>query len=204
MSLSELYSNSTSVSDFCESYFEYFSSKLRDAKLIQSCSDVLNTLTTISGDGGRIYFCGNGGSASTANHFAADIGNNTRSDGYPAMITESLCSNEALVTAIGNDYGYSKLFVRQLEDKLSSRDCVVAISASGNSPNVLEAISFAKELGATTIGLTGFDGGKLRDLADINFHAPFEKGEYGPVEDYHLMLNHFIVSTLRLQRLGHP
>ena len=165
---------------------------------------MLELLQNVMVNKGIIYFCGNGGSASTANHFAADLGNNTRSVGDPPFLTESLCCNEALVTAIGNDFGYENIFTRQLEHRLTSRDAVVAISASGNSPNVLNAISLAKEIGAKTVGLSGFDGGRLKLLVDVSFHAPFKKGEYGPVEDYHLMLNHFLVSAIRLQRFGHP
>ncbi len=204
MSLLEYFSSSNSITGFCDQYFRYFASKFTDAGFSSDCERVLLALEGIAKKGGRIYFCGNGGSASTANHFAADLGNNTRVEGFPNFITESLCCNEALVTAIGNDYGYEKIFSRQLEDRLCSIDGVVAISASGNSPNVIEAVTLAKERGASTIGLTGFDGGKLREAVDISFHAPFAKGEYGPVEDFHLMINHFVVTTLRLQRLGHP
>lgn len=204
MPLSELYGEGGDPSEFCRRYFEYFASRLSSQKLLDSCNQALDVFKRVAERGGRIFFCGNGGSASTANHFAADLGNNTQAEGFPPFVTESLCCNEALVTAIGNDYGYENIFTRQLETQLSSKDVVVAISASGNSPNVLNAIRLAKEYGAETIGLTGFDGGQLKQMVDVSFHADFEKGEYGPVEDYHLMLNHYLVTAIRLQRLGHP
>ena len=96
----------------------------------------------------------------------------------------------------GNDYGYDRIFVMQLEPLLSEGDVVVAISASGNSPNVVQAIEFANERKAVTVGLTGFDGGRLGELCEIHVHVPSARGEYGPVEDAHMVLDHLVMSYL--------
>jgi D-sedoheptulose 7-phosphate isomerase len=100
------------------------------------------------------------------------------------------------VTAIANDDGYEQLFVQQLAVLMRPGDLVVAISASGNSPNVLRAVEYANANGAATIGLTGFDGGKLKGLARHAVHVPTAKGEYGPVEDAHMVLDHLVASSL--------
>lgn len=136
-----------------------------------------------------IYFIGNGGSAATASHFANDIGIGTGALKKPFRAV-SLCDNNAVMTAIANDFGYEQLFVRQLQTRMLPGDVVVAISASGNSPNVIRAIDWANAHEAVTVGLTGFDGGSLMKAAQIGVHVATEKGEYGPVEDVHMVLDH--------------
>lgn len=140
--------------------------------------------------GGQIFFIGNGGSAATASHFANDFGGL----GYKV---QSLTDNVATITAIGNDFGYEKIFVNQLKNHLNKGDLVVAISASGNSPSIIEAVKYANEAGAITVGLTGFDGGKLKELCWTSVHVPTLKGEYGPVEDIHMIFDHLITNYLR-------
>lgn len=142
-----------------------------------------------------IFFIGNGGSASTASHFANDLSIGTRTKNRPFK-TLSLTDNASIITAIGNDFGYDEVFLRQLKTLARPEDVVVAISASGNSPNVIKAIEYANEKGCKTIGLTGFDGGKLRQIAQHSIHVPAEKGEYGPVEDVHMVLDHLISGYL--------
>jgi D-sedoheptulose 7-phosphate isomerase len=109
----------------------------------------------------------------------------------------SLTDNVAVLTAIANDIAYADVFVRQLEGLLRPGDVVVAISASGNSPNVVRAIEYARSHGAVTVGLTGFDGGRLKALCDEAVHVATPPGEYGPVEDTHLVLDHLITGYLR-------
>ena len=149
-------------------------------------------------EGRRIFFLGNGGSAATASHFANDIGIGTRSDGPPFKAL-SLTDNNAVLTCLANDLGYDSVFVEQLRLHLEPGDVVVAISASGSSPNVLRAVDLAKERGNATIGLTGFDGGELRKRVQIAIHVPSERGEYGPVEDAHMVLDHLISSYLAMR-----
>lgn len=141
----------------------------------------------------RIFFIGNGGSAATASHFANDFSQGIPRKGKPFRAI-SLTDNVAVITAVGNDRGYDQIFVEQLKPLLQSGDLVVAISASGNSPNVLKAIDYANTHGGHTIGMVGFNGGKLKDICEVSIHVPTEKGEYGPVEDVHMVMDHLIAS----------
>jgi D-sedoheptulose 7-phosphate isomerase len=143
----------------------------------------------------QVFIMGNGGSASTATHFVCDLAKNTRTDGWPHFRVIGLTDNMAIFSALANDEGYSNVFVQQLEIFLQPEDIVIAISASGNSPNVLKAVEYARQVGAQTIGFTGFDRGKLGDMVDINLHTPSNSIEH--VEDIHLMLEHLISKALR-------
>ena len=104
----------------------------------------------------------------------------------------SLTDNMAVITAVGNDDGYEHIFTKQLQNFAKPKDVLVAISASGNSPNIIHAVEFAKSRDLKVIGLTGFDGGKLREMSDIRIHVETRKGEYGPVEDVHMFVDHLI------------
>jgi len=143
-----------------------------------------------------VFFIGNGGSAATASHFANDISIGTRTGDKKPFRAVSLTDNVAVMTALANDEGYDRMFVDQLRVHMRAGDSLVAISASGNSPNLIEAVDYATSRGATVIGLTGFDGGKLREKSDISLHVPTAKGEYGPVEDVHMIFDHLIGSYL--------
>jgi D-sedoheptulose 7-phosphate isomerase len=143
----------------------------------------------------RIFFIGNGGSAATASHFANDIAIGSKSWERPFRAI-SLAENVAVMTAIANDDGYGEIFTQQLRALMSPGDALVAISVSGNSPNVVAAVEYALESGARVVGLTGFDGGRLRELAHVNVHVPTAVGEYGPAEDVHMVFDHLIGSYL--------
>ena len=146
--------------------------------------------------GRAVFFIGNGGSAATASHFANDIGIGTRTGGKQPFRAISLTDNVAVMTALANDEGYDRVFVDQLKVQMRDGDSLVAISASGNSPNVIAAVEYAKSRDATVVGLTGFDGGALRRMSDIALHVDTAKGEYGPVEDVHMIFDHLIGSYL--------
>jgi D-sedoheptulose 7-phosphate isomerase len=143
----------------------------------------------------RILFLGNGGSAATAGHFANDLTIGTKSWNRPFRAL-SLTDNVAVVTAVANDYGYEQIFVRQLQTLCEPKDLVVLISASGNSPNIVAAARWAQENGVLTVALTGFDGGRLAGLARISVCVPTEIGEYGPVEDGHMAIDHLVAAYL--------
>lgn len=147
--------------------------------------------------GRTVYFVGNGGSAATASHWANDLSLGTCVPGVSPIRAMSLTDNMAVLSALGNDRGYADIFVGQLEMLFQPGDVLIAISASGNSPNILRAIEFANAHGGTTVGLIGFDGGRMKSLCDICIHAETPKGEYGPVEDIHLILDHLVTSYLR-------
>jgi D-sedoheptulose 7-phosphate isomerase len=155
----------------------------------------IQTLIDARLSGARIFFIGNGGSASTASHFANDVGIGSRTWHKPFRAI-SLCDNLAVVTALANDYGYADVFVRQLMVQMQSGDVVVAISVSGNSPNILKAVRYANDNGGITVGLTGFDGGELRRIARVAVHVPTNRGEYGPAEDAHMVIDHLVGAFL--------
>lgn len=146
-------------------------------------------------DGRQIFTLGNGGSASTATHMVCDLAKNTRQPGWPHYKVIGLSDNWAIFSAYGNDDGYENVFALQLANLVQPDDIVVAISTSGNSPNVLRAVELANQRGALTIGMTGFNAGKLGDMVDIHLHVPSDCIEQ--VEDIHLMLEHLITKALR-------
>ena len=142
----------------------------------------------------RFYIIGNGGSSATASHMANDLAVGLKRRDIVSIDAISLGDNAAVTSAIANDIGYENIFYMQLKDVLNPDDVILAISCSGNSPNIVKAIQYAQEVGSTVIGVSGFDGGKLKEIADIQFHIDASEGEYGLVEDIHMILDHIIYS----------
>lgn len=146
---------------------------------------------------GTVFVLGNGGSASTASHFACDLAKGTRTPGQRPFRVIPLTDNVPLLTAWGNDDCYEAVFAEQLATLVRRGDVVVIISASGNSPNVLRAAAVAREVGARTIAWTGETGGQLAPLADIAVRVPLASIEQ--VEDAHLTIAHSLCVTLRAE-----
>jgi len=142
-----------------------------------------------------IFVMGNGGSATTASHFVCDLSKNTRVTNWPHFRVIGLTDNVAAITAYANDEGYENVFAQQLAGLVRPGDVVIAISASGKSPNVLKAVELANRVGAMTNGLTGFDGGLLAGMVKKNVHIPSDRIEQ--VEDLHLMVEHMLVTAVR-------
>jgi D-sedoheptulose 7-phosphate isomerase len=138
----------------------------------------------------QVYILGNGGSATTAAHFTRDLKVGAAIKGKPKIRVEGLADNIAVVTSIANDVDYNSIFEHQLVDRLEEGDVVIAISCSGNSPNVIKAVEYASARGAATIGLTGFGGGKLAKIAGTSMI--FISKDYGQLEDIHMSLAHVI------------
>ncbi|MCI4365587.1 MAG: SIS domain-containing protein [Thermoplasmata archaeon] len=154
-----------------------------------------------------IFFFGNGGSASTASHFVVDIAKGTRSSLTPGPTPHrfrclALNDNVPSVMAWANDADYSRVFAEQLRNLAVAGDVVVAISGSGNSPNVLEAVRVAREMGVATIGLTGIGGGKLKNLVDVPLVVPSPSMQH--TEDVHLFVLHFLMGFLRDEHPSPP
>ena len=186
-----LFAQHDDASGFARGYFEYLASVFERVDQ-DAVARFIEVLESAREENRTVFFCGNGGSAATASHFQNDL---TRWRTEPMRVV-SLTDNVAVITALANDYGYEHIFVMQLETLLRPKDVVVAISASGNSPNVVNAIEFANRADATTVGLTGFDGGRLAELVDVQVHVPTAPGEYGPVEDVHMAIDHLVMSYL--------
>mgnify|MGYP002038079571 FL=1 len=192
--IDQIYSESLSIKDYSKSYIDYLSSVLSNISLTD-IEKFVEVLLEARERESSIFFIGNGGSAATASHFANDIAIGTRTYEKPFRAI-SLCDNQAVITAIANDDGYEKIFSQQLQVLLKKQDVVVAISASGNSPNLLDAIDTAKKMNTITVGISAFDGGKMKEMVDISVHVPTEKGEYGPAEDAHMVLDHLVSNYL--------
>lgn len=179
---------------FASSYLDYLSQVLKGI----DATDIgrfVATLLDARERGATVFFIGNGGSAATASHFANDLSIGTNSYNKPFRVI-SLTDNQAIITAIGNDFGYQDIFVRQLQVLGKSGDVVVGISASGNSPNLLSAFEYAKLVGIKTVAITAFDGGKMKLMADEGVHVPTAPKEYGPAEDAHMILDHLVGAYL--------
>jgi D-sedoheptulose 7-phosphate isomerase len=149
-----------------------------------------------------IFTCGNGGSAAIANHFVCDHTKGTRADTDLLPRIHSLVANIEINTAIANDMAYDQVFSYQLQSYASPGDVLVVISSSGNSPNIVNALLWAKDHGVSTIAMTGFDGGKARDLADMPLYVAAHN--YGVVEDVHQSLMHALAQFLRQRHMTDP
>ena len=162
---------------------------------LQLIADVIGVLQHARMQGNQVLIMGNGGSASTASHFVCDLAKNTRHEGLPHFRAIGLTDNMALFSAYANDEGYENVFSQQLANLIKPGDVVIGISASGNSKNVINAIEEAQKYNVTTIGFTGFDGGRLGEIVNINIHVQSNIIEH--VEDVHLMLEHIIIKVIK-------
>lgn len=192
--LDEFFEDSKTVGDFGEAYAGYVSACLQSIDF-GKVQEFVNLLIVKREQRKTVYFIGNGGSAATASHFANDLAIGTRTPKKPFKVV-SLTDNNAVMTAIGNDFGYDELFSAQLKILMEPGDVLVAISASGNSPNIIKGVEYAHSLNNKVVGLTGFSGGELKKLCDINIHVESNRGEYGPVEDVHMFIDHLVGSYL--------
>ena len=147
-----------------------------------------------------IYIMGNGGSAATASHFVNDF--NKGVSEYIDQKFRFICLNDNVSTimAIANDISYNAIFEFQLQGKVTENDLVVGISGSGNSTNVIKAIELANEVGAKTIGLTGYDGGKLKQIVDLSVHVPIMSMQI--TEDIHMIFDHLVMSIFYRELCG--
>ncbi|MBM6885160.1 D-sedoheptulose-7-phosphate isomerase [Pseudoflavonifractor phocaeensis] len=159
---------------------------------VEQINAALNLLNETRQRKGRIYICGNGGSAATASHFQNDFNKGVSEYIEVPFRFHCLNDNVATLMAIANDIGYEEVFRFQLRNNLEENDVLVAISGSGNSPNVIHAVEYAKEHGCKIIGLTGFSGGKLKELSDISLHAPVNSMQV--TEDIHMIFDHLMMS----------
>lgn len=141
----------------------------------------------------KMLFCGNGGSASDAQHIAAELSGRFYSD-RPPLYAEALHVNSSYVTAVANDYGYDETYARMLEACGRKGDILVGISTSGNSPNVVKALKKANEISLTTIGFTGVNGGKMNDICDIMIKIPSD--DTPRIQEAHILVGHIICQLI--------
>lgn len=156
---------------------------------------VVGAVRQIRDEGRHVFIMGNGGSAATASHMACDLAKTSIVSGDRRIRAIALTDNAPLMTAWANDAAYADVFAEQLLNLIQPGDLVIAISTSGNSPNVLKAVDVAKKAGAITVGFTGYPGGKLRDMVDMVVTVP--GGRIEQAEDGHVILDHVIAVALR-------
>jgi len=169
---------------------------------LKALEKIIEVLAQARGAGKQIFIFGNGGSAATASHFANDLNKLASMGSKKKFKAIALTDNVSLITAWANDEAYAKIFSRQLDNLLNEGDIVIGISTSGNSENVIRALQLASQRGAITIGLLGFDGGRMKDLVD--YFLWFQENHYGRVEDAHAIVCHIVTNFLRSAHRGHP
>jgi D-sedoheptulose 7-phosphate isomerase len=177
--------------------FEQYRNELKS--VLERCNredweSAAKELHDIWSNSGTVYVIGNGGSAATASHFETDWGKGLNSNLGSNYRVISLTSNLSMITAIGNDLGFEEIFSFQVKTKCNSTDCLLSISGSGNSINIIQAIDTAIEKGMKTISLTGFSGGEVRQRSRHNVHV--DSNNMQIVEDIHSMFGHFVLRYL--------
>lgn len=183
-----------------KNYLEHYSSALKGAMDAFSPSEfegIISILAEAYKNDRQVFIAGNGGSAASANHFVCDFGKNAVpfQSGKRRFRIISVSDNVEKITAVGNDISFEDIFSFQLANLMNEGDVLIAVSASGNSPNVVKACEFAKTKKAKIIALAGFDGGKIRGLADVSMTAALQS--YEQIEDIHLVILHMIVYYLK-------
>ena len=162
---------------------------LSDAALLLEIQKVADAVTNSLKNGGKIWFCGNGGSAADAQHIAAELSGRFYIDRDP-LPAEALHVNTSYLTAVANDYGYDVVYSRLLKGVAQSGDVLFAISTSGNSTNIINAMNVAREKGVTVVGMTGETGGKMRELCDLLLNVPSK--DTPRIQESHILLGHIV------------
>ena len=174
--------------------------RVLDSLPTQSLDEMVALLLYARVHGNRVFFMGNGGSGSTASHFATDLGKGTAAAGKARFKVVPLNDQQPTVSAYANDMGYETIFAEQLKAFIERGDIVIGLSTSGRSRNVLEAMKVARDAGAVRVGMTGFDGGLLRERVDLNLHVP--ENHTPRVEDAHHIMMHLICDCIKSEQAG--
>ena len=160
---------------------------LNNETLLKDLEQLVTLITQTFNNGGKVLFCGNGGSAADAQHLAAEFSGRFYTDRNP-LPSEALHCNTSYLTAVANDYGYDFVYSRLLKGIGKAGDIIVGLSTSGNSTNIIKAFEVAKELGITTVAFTGATGGKIKELSDILINVP--STDTPRIQESHIMLGH--------------
>ncbi|MBK8203654.1 MAG: SIS domain-containing protein [Bdellovibrionales bacterium] len=179
--LNHIFDGKTASAHFSE-YRTSLDQALRSVPL-KNIDHAFELIFQASQKGKKLLIAGNGGSAGISDHLSCDLGKGTLSPGQPPLKVLSLSANGPMLTAIANDYGYDEVFATQVAMYGEEGDVLITISSSGKSPNIVKSLEVARKMGLKTIALTGFGGGKSRELCDVSLHFEFQN--YGIVEDCH-------------------
>jgi D-sedoheptulose 7-phosphate isomerase len=188
---------SSPVQLLATNYLQTFESLMRQMDM-NALERIVQRLRQARDSGATIYVAGNGGSAATASHWVNDLGKATKAAGRAPMRVMSLSDNVSWLTALANDEGYERVFSGQLENFARPGDVLIVMSASGNSPNLIQAVELAGRRGVATVGFLGFDGGALKNKVDECLWLRTERGAYGLVESAHALLCHVLTDCVRL------
>lgn len=190
--INKLSQKNTDIASFAESYFKNLTkvfTTLEKKSIIQIEREFLD----LRKKNATLYVFGNGGGAATAMTMANDLGFDVlKKTGKKTFKIISLNDNSSVVTAIANDTSYDDIFLNQLKIHFRKNDKILIFSASGNSKNLIKAANWVKKRNGKVISILGFDGGKLKKISNLSIHIKTEKGDYGPVEDIQLIINHIL------------
>ena len=182
-----------------QAHLETLSRIQQDDNLKAVLDKAIDAIVTCFQRGGRVYFCGNGGSAADAQHLAAEFSGRFYFD-RPVLPADALHCNTSYLTAVANDYGYDKVFARLISGLGREGDILVGLSTSGNSENILRAFEICREKGVKTIALTGADGGKMKELADLLINVP--STDTPRIQEAHITVGHIICELVEQAIFG--
>jgi phosphoheptose isomerase len=189
--------NTDSLQTYLDDYAGALANALKTVDISQ-VEKMAEAITHAAAQGHKIYVAGNGGSAAIADHLCCDWTKGTHCEGHSTIGTHSLSSNVALYSAIANDYGFERVFSSQITFFGKEGDVLIAISSSGNSPNIIQAVEMAKSKKMFVAGFSGFSGGKLKESCDANIYVAAHN--YGIVEDCHQAVMHIVAQYIAYQR----
>ena len=172
---------------------------LRNPALLEQIQQVANTCIYCYKEGGKILFCGNGGSAADAQHLAAELSGRFYTD-RPPLFAEALHVNSSYVTAVGNDYGYAEIYARLVQAMGRKGDILIGISTSGNSPNIVKALETARTIGMVTVGMSGEGGGNMRALCDYLLDMP--STDTPRIQEAHILVGHILCQLVEEGMFG--
>ncbi len=168
---------------------------MADADLVGRIGELAQSMTAVFQQKGKVLFCGNGGSAADAQHIAAELSGRFYKN-RPPLYAEALHVNSSFITAVANDYGYDEVYARMVEAAGVPGDMLVAISTSGNSPNIIKAIEKAKQCGMTVVGMTGTTGGAMADLCDLLINIP--STDTPRIQESHILVGHIVCELVEM------
>lgn len=174
-------------------------SLLADAEMIEKIEKYAQILKHCFESDGKVFFCGNGGSAADAQHLSAEFSGRYYLNRKP-LYSEALHVNSSYMTAVANDYGYEEVYARMVEACCRKGDVLVCISTSGNSPNILKAIEAAKKQGAMVISMTGETGGKMKETADLLINVPSK--DTPRIQESHILIGHIVCEIVEKEMFG--
>jgi D-sedoheptulose 7-phosphate isomerase len=187
------------ITDIIKSSIDVKQQLLADESLIHQIQTVTDVITKAFQNGNAVYFAGNGGSAADAQHLAAEFSGRFYKD-RKALPSDALHCNSSYLTAVANDYSFDVIYARLLEGLAKPGDVLVGISTSGNSGNIVKAFEMAKTIGVTTIGFTGQNGGKLKDLGDYLINIP--SNTTPRIQESHILVGHIICELVEINIFG--